>query len=425
MPVFSGVAECTTGAGVPVRRAMPSGPGSWGLMVLPAMVYKSDPRETMTHFRTVAAASDLPIMVYNNPVSYHVDITPEMFAELADEPKFVAIKESSENVRRITDLEERLRRALHALLRRGRPGAGKPAPRRSRLGLGPGERVSRPRTACSGTWPRTAAGTRPSRSTAGTRRFCTLELGGKVPIQPGKGYSLTMPRPSICPSIPVIFPETRVVVTPFQSGYRIGSTMEFSGYDTTIDPGRLQLLRDGAAPYLREPECEPIEERWYGWRPMTWDSLPIIDRSPAMDNVVIAAGHNIARPVDGPSHRQARCRIARRRRALSGSPAVPDQPVLNRKSPSESSHSGLSSHGSRDSDCGSNRMIHSEGHDGTTVSDQPHDCTSDPISRLGSTPCSRRVASLIEPSRLARRRPSGVTARGTWPNRGGVQPRAW
>ncbi len=120
-----------------------------------------------------------------------------------------------------------------------------------------------------------------------------LELGARVPIQPGKGYSLTMPRPSICPVIPVIFPETRVVVTPFQSGYRLGSMMEFSGYDTTIDPARLQLLRAGAAPYLREPECEPIEERWYGWRPMTWDSLPIIDRSPALDNVVIAAGHNM------------------------------------------------------------------------------------------------------------------------------------
>ena len=59
----------------------------------------------MAHFRTVAAATDLPIMVYNNPVSYGVDITPEMFADLADEPKLVAIKESSENVRRITDLK--------------------------------------------------------------------------------------------------------------------------------------------------------------------------------------------------------------------------------------------------------------------------------------------------------------------------------
>src|SRR5262249_18757098 len=77
-----------------------------GLMVLPAMVYKSDPRETIAHYRAVAGATDLPIMVYNNPVAYHVDITPPMFADLADEAKFVAIKESSENVRRITDLVE-------------------------------------------------------------------------------------------------------------------------------------------------------------------------------------------------------------------------------------------------------------------------------------------------------------------------------
>jgi D-amino-acid dehydrogenase len=119
------------------------------------------------------------------------------------------------------------------------------------------------------------------------------QLGCKIPIQPGKGYSLTMPRPSRCPAIPLIFPETRVAVTPFQSGYRLGSTMEFAGYDTTINPSRLQLLRDGAAPYLLEPECEPIEESWYGWRPMTWDSLPIIDRSPALSNVIIAAGHNM------------------------------------------------------------------------------------------------------------------------------------
>ena len=83
---------------------MPQQVGVDGLMVLPAMVYKSDPRETIAHFRAVARATDLPIMVYNNPVSYGVDITPEMFADLADEPKFVAIKESSENVRRITDL---------------------------------------------------------------------------------------------------------------------------------------------------------------------------------------------------------------------------------------------------------------------------------------------------------------------------------
>ncbi len=73
-------------------------------MVPPAMVYRADPREAAVHFRSVAAASDLPIMIYNNPVSYGVDILPEQFVELADEAKFVAIKESSENCRRITDL---------------------------------------------------------------------------------------------------------------------------------------------------------------------------------------------------------------------------------------------------------------------------------------------------------------------------------
>jgi 4-hydroxy-tetrahydrodipicolinate synthase len=103
VPVLSGVAECTTA--VACRYAADAQKaGASGLMVLPAMVYKSDPRETIAHFRAVAKASDLAIMCYNNPVSYGVDITPAMFADLADEPKFVAIKESSENVRRITDL---------------------------------------------------------------------------------------------------------------------------------------------------------------------------------------------------------------------------------------------------------------------------------------------------------------------------------
>ena len=75
-----------------------------GLMVLPAMRYVATPRETIAHFRTVARASDLPIMVYNNPVAYQIDITPAMFGEIADEKNFVAIKESSADLRRITDI---------------------------------------------------------------------------------------------------------------------------------------------------------------------------------------------------------------------------------------------------------------------------------------------------------------------------------
>jgi D-amino-acid dehydrogenase len=119
------------------------------------------------------------------------------------------------------------------------------------------------------------------------------ELGCRVPIQPGKGYSMTMPRPAVCPRIPLIFPETRVAVTPFQSGYRLGSTMEFAGYDASLRPARLKLLKVGSEAYLREPYCEPVLEEWCGWRPMTYDSLPIIDRSPSYENVLIAAGHNM------------------------------------------------------------------------------------------------------------------------------------
>jgi 4-hydroxy-tetrahydrodipicolinate synthase len=103
VPVLAGVAEYT--AALAGRYAVDAKKiGIDGLMVLPPMVYKSAPRETLAHFRAVARASDLPIMVYNNPPAYGVDITPEMFAELASEPTIVAIKESSDDPRRLTDV---------------------------------------------------------------------------------------------------------------------------------------------------------------------------------------------------------------------------------------------------------------------------------------------------------------------------------
>ena len=102
-PVVLTVSEDSTRAAAAIAgRAQDA--GADGLMVLPAMRYVSTPRETIAHFRAMAKASDLDIMVYNNPVAYQIDITPEMFVELADESKFVAIKESSGDVRRITDL---------------------------------------------------------------------------------------------------------------------------------------------------------------------------------------------------------------------------------------------------------------------------------------------------------------------------------
>ncbi|MCA9045883.1 MAG: FAD-dependent oxidoreductase, partial [Planctomycetaceae bacterium] len=131
--------------------------------------------------------------------------------------------------------------------------------------------------------------------------FLNKELGCSIPIQPGKGYSITMARPARCPRYPMILEECHVAITPFHEGYRVGSTMEFAGYDTSLNPRRLSYLRTGASQYLHEPTAEPVEEEWYGWRPMTWDGKPYIDRSPRFENVWVAAGHNMLGISMGPS----------------------------------------------------------------------------------------------------------------------------
>ncbi len=107
VPVVSGVSEFSTAQAVRHAEAAARA-GCTGLMVLPAMVYPADDSEVVAHYRTVAKATDLPIIVYNNPIAYKIDVTPAMLAELADEPKFQAIKESSGDPRRVTDLVNQL-----------------------------------------------------------------------------------------------------------------------------------------------------------------------------------------------------------------------------------------------------------------------------------------------------------------------------
>jgi dihydrodipicolinate synthase/N-acetylneuraminate lyase len=107
VPVLSGVAETSTAAACTfVRDAERLGVD--GFMLLPAMVYKADERETIAHFRTTAKATGCPIMIYNNPISYGNDITARMFEELAKESNFVALKESSGDPRRITKIRNHL-----------------------------------------------------------------------------------------------------------------------------------------------------------------------------------------------------------------------------------------------------------------------------------------------------------------------------
>ena len=123
--------------------------------------------------------------------------------------------------------------------------------------------------------------------------FLDRDLGLRIPIQPGKGYSITMSKPARMPEHPLIFEDTHVAITPMDSGYRIGSTMEFVGYDTSLPPKRLELLRSAARQGLVDPLGDELREQWYGWRPMTWDGLPLVGRSPALENAWIAAGHSM------------------------------------------------------------------------------------------------------------------------------------
>ncbi len=105
VPLLSGVSEFTTDAAKDfVSDAEAAGVD--GLMVLPAMVYTPDAVELEHHFRDVAGASGLPIMLYNNPASYRINISLETLARLADVENIICIKESAEDTRRFTDIIE-------------------------------------------------------------------------------------------------------------------------------------------------------------------------------------------------------------------------------------------------------------------------------------------------------------------------------
>ncbi|WP_029030287.1 dihydrodipicolinate synthase family protein [Salinarimonas rosea] len=103
VPVVAGVAEFTTPFAVEVAREAQR-IGVDGIMVMPALVYSSKPHETAAHFRGVATAVDLPVMVYNNPPIYKNDVTPEILASLADCETIVCFKESSGDTRRFVDV---------------------------------------------------------------------------------------------------------------------------------------------------------------------------------------------------------------------------------------------------------------------------------------------------------------------------------
>lgn len=119
------------------------------------------------------------------------------------------------------------------------------------------------------------------------------QLDLRLPMQPGKGYSLTYSRPALAPRHALTLREPSVCVTSWSGGYRLGSTMEFSGYREGLNRARLDALRRGAAAFLREPEGGELLEEWWGWRPMSVDEVPIIGPSTRWSNLLLATAHGM------------------------------------------------------------------------------------------------------------------------------------
>jgi 4-hydroxy-tetrahydrodipicolinate synthase len=106
LPVIMNIAEGSTKEAVRQAKLAKEW-GASGLMLLPPMRYKGDDREVVTFFKTVATSTDLAVMIYNNPVDYKIEVTLDMFAELAEVPNINALKESTRDVTNVTRLKNR------------------------------------------------------------------------------------------------------------------------------------------------------------------------------------------------------------------------------------------------------------------------------------------------------------------------------
>lgn len=147
------------------------------------------------------------------------------------------------------------------------------------------------------------------------------DLGFSLPMQPGKGYTITVESPETKLKGPVYFPEKKIVASPFEGALRVGGTMELSGFDTDIDRRRIAAIRRGAEAFL--PGCFAGERatEWAGMRPMTPDGLPVIGRAPNFDNLYVATGHAMLGVTLGPATAAAAADLV-----LSGHTGIPIAP---------------------------------------------------------------------------------------------------
>lgn len=128
------------------------------------------------------------------------------------------------------------------------------------------------------------------------------ELGIRMPIEAGKGYSLTIPQSPVSVKTPMIFAESRVAVTPMGSALRFGGTMELSGINSRIRHERIQQIKDSARLYFPDFPADAFDgvEPWSGLRPVSPDGLPYIGRFGKRPNLIAAAGHAMLGLTMGP-----------------------------------------------------------------------------------------------------------------------------
>ena len=125
--------------------------------------------------------------------------------------------------------------------------------------------------------------------------YLARELDIKLWMEPAKGYSVTFKRPPVCPVIPFMMAETKVVLTPMDDMLRLAGTLELAGFDMSINKRRLQAILNSIPDYFPDFDISSLEliEIWRGLRPCSPDGLPYLGRPRRYDNVIIATGHGM------------------------------------------------------------------------------------------------------------------------------------
>jgi len=140
------------------------------------------------------------------------------------------------------------------------------------------------------------------------------DLRLKLPVQPARGYSMTMSTPDVGPRHTMLLGERKIAITPMGDLLRFTGRLELSDYDTTPNPKRLAAIERVVREYIQLDENLDVKETWAGLRPTTPDGLPVIGFAPRLSNLIIATGHAMLGLSLGPGTGQVVAELASRQK---------------------------------------------------------------------------------------------------------------